>query len=130
MGVMVEGERSMATVVQDVVGNLGRIVRAEVRLAKAEVAEEITVVARQAGTAAKALVIGVVLSQLALAFLLLAGMRALEAFFNVAPWLAALLMGVVVAGVAMAVVSSGTNALKRVRLLPAPGLAHSTERGR
>ena len=109
MGVMVESERSMATVVQDVVGNLGRIVRAEVRLAKVEVAEEVTGVARQAGAAAKGLVVGAIVGQLALGFLLLAGMRALETFFNVAPWLAALLVGVLSAVVAMTMVRRGSG---------------------
>jgi hypothetical protein len=128
MGAAVDGERSIASVFHDVVGNLGRIVRAEVRLAKVEVAEEMVVAAQATGGAAKLIVAGVVVGQLALGFLLLFIVRLLEA--RVAPWLAALLVAAAAGSVAVVLLASGLKLLKGVNLLPPNALESSTGNGR
>ena len=118
MGAVVNGERTIATVVHDVVGNLGRIVRAEVRLAKVEVAEEMAMAVQAAGASAKLLVAGAAIGQLALGFLLLSFVRILETFFNLSPWLAALTIGLGTAALAIVLLATGLSQLKRVNLLP------------
>jgi hypothetical protein len=128
MGTAVDGERSIASVFHDVVGNLGRIVRAEVRLAKVEVADEMVVAAQATGGAAKLIVAGVAVGQLALGFLLLFVVRLLET--SVAPWLAALLVGAVAGSVAVVLLASGLKQLKGVNLLPPKALESSTGNGR
>jgi hypothetical protein len=128
MGAAVEGERSIASVFHDVVGNLGRIVRAEVRLAKVEVAEEMAMAAQATGGAAKRIVAGVAVGQLALGFVLLFVVRMLEA--KVAPWLAALLVAASAGSVAIVLLASGLKQLKAVSLLPPKALESSTENAR
>jgi hypothetical protein len=128
MGAAVEGERSIASVFHDVVGNLGRIVRAEVRLAKVEVAEEMAVAAQATAGAARLIVAGVAVGQLALGFLLLFVVRMLEA--KVAPWAAALLVAAGAGSVAVVLLASGLKQLKAVNLLPPKALESSTENAR
>jgi hypothetical protein len=128
MGAAVDGERSIASVFHDVVGNLGRIVRAEVRLAKVEVAEEMAVAAQATGGAAKRIVAGVAVGQLALGFFLLFVLRLLEA--QVATWAAALLVAAAAGCVAGVLLATGLKQLKGVNLLPSKGLESPTENGR
>jgi hypothetical protein len=128
MGAVIAGERSIASVVHDVMGNLSRIVRAEVRLAKVEGAEEVAVAARATAEAAKLLIAGAAMAQLALGFLFLVGMRGLEAMM--APWLAALVVGVATAAGALWLLSAGLKQLKRVTLLSSTARETSTEAAR
>ena len=106
MDAMIESERSIGSVVQDVVGNIGRIVRAEVRLAQIELVDA----AHATVEAAKLLGGGVIVGQLAIGLFLLAGVRGLETV--VAPWLAALLVALGAAAVAAALVVSGMKKLQ------------------
>ena len=121
MDAMIERERSIGSVVQDVVGNIGRIVRAEVRLAQIELVDA----AHATVEAAKLLGGGVIVGQLAIGLFLLAGVRGLETV--VAPWLAALLVALGAAAVAAALVVSGMKKLQRVILQPSKTLESLTE---
>ena len=89
------GDRSIVDVLNDIFGNLQDIVRSEIRLAKAEVGDELR------GAKASALGLGVALltSAFAALFLLLSAMYALSLVMSI--WAAALCVGV-----AMAVVST------------------------
>ena len=121
MDAMIERERSIGSVVQDVVGNIGRIVRAEVRLAQIEVLDA----AHATVEAAKLLGGGVIVGQLALGLLLLAMVRGHETV--VAPWLAALLVALGAAAVAAVFLVSGMKKLQRVTLHPSKNLESLTE---
>ena len=94
--------RSIAAVMHGIVGNVEDLVQAQVRLAKAELIQ----VVRQRGRAAKVLGVGAALGQLALGFLLLAGVSLLGT--RIPLWAAALIVGgtVGVAAVAFIVVSN------------------------
>ena len=121
MDAIIERERSIGSVVQDVVGNIGRIVRAEVRLAQIEVLDA----AHATIEAAKLIGGGIIVGQLALGLLLLAMVRGLETV--VAPWLAALLVALGAAAVAAVFLVSGMKKLQRVRLQPSKSLESLTE---
>ena len=121
MDAIIERERSIGSVVQDVVGNIGRIVRAEVRLAQIEVLDA----AHATVEAAKLIGGGIIVGQLALGLLLLAMVRGLETV--VAPWLAALLVALGAAAVAAVFLVSGMKKLQRVRLQPSKSLESLTE---
>jgi uncharacterized membrane protein YqjE len=101
-------QRSFPEVMRDIVGNLQEIVRSEFRLAKAEVKEEGT----KATRAGLTLGVGLAFSFYGLGFLLLAAMYALSIIM--AAWMAALIVGIVVAIVALGVVSAGRKQLKLV----------------
>jgi len=105
---MPDNERSISTVLEDIVANVQGIIRSEVRLAKAEVREE----AGKAGKGAGTLGAGSVLALFGLGFLFLACLRALE--IVVAPWLAALIMMVVVGTAAFILISAGIKRIRRV----------------
>lgn len=121
MDAMIESERSIGSVVHDVVGNIGRIVRAEVRLAQIELVDA----ARATVEAAKLLGAGLIIGQLALGILLLAVIRGLETV--VAPWLAALLVALGAAAVAAVFLVRGIKKLQGVRLQPSKSLESLTE---
>ena len=125
MSEVIEGERSIASVMHDVVGNLGRIIRAEVRLARIEIAEKLAMAAQATGRAATLLVAGVVVGQLALGFLLVSLLRAIE--MMVAPWLAALLVAVGAAAVAGVCLVTGLKQHKRLDLLSLKRIASPIE---
>jgi len=107
-----EGDRSIASVLGDIVGNVQQIIRAEVRLAKVEVGEEIA----RAGRGGIIAAAGAVLCMMALGFVLLAVVYALALVWPV--WAAALTVGagaVVIGGVC---ISAGLSRLKQVNLAP------------
>jgi len=106
-------ERSIASVLKDIVGNLQEIVRAEVRLAKAEVGEQLSMARR----AMVLVAVGALFATLALACLLLAIVYVLAHF--VQPWLAALLVALGVGAIAGALIAIGATQLKRISLSPA-----------
>ena len=114
---VIEGERSITTVLRDVAGNIGRIVRSEVQLARCEVTTLLARFARESGWATALLVGGAAVGQLALGFLLLAVVRGFESV--VAPWLAALVVAVAAGVVAAALVARGLKQMKRVGMLSA-----------
>jgi uncharacterized membrane protein YqjE len=104
--------RTMAEVLQDIVANIQEIFRSEFRLAKIEIQQQIAHAARSAVP----LIIGMLLGLYALGFLLLAAVHALS--LAVAPWLASLIVGVVVLAISLALVSVGRNRLKQVKVVP------------
>ena len=106
-------ERSISSLLKDIVGNLQQIIRAEVRLAKVEVAGELT----RAKQAMVLLALGGLLGAMALAFLLLGAVYALA--LVVQPWVAAVLVALGTGAVGGTLVAVGTRQLKRVSLPPA-----------
>jgi uncharacterized membrane protein YqjE len=105
-------DRSLSTVLGDIVGNIQQIIRAEIRLAKAEVSDE----AAKARRGAILLGAGALIGMLALGAIVLACIYALSIF--VAPWLAALIVGIVFAIIAGLCAAAGAKQFKRVSLAP------------
>jgi uncharacterized membrane protein YqjE len=105
-------QRSVSDVLQDIVGNLQQIIRNEFRLARVEIEEK----AARAKQPATILASGVVIGLYGFGFLLLALVYVLS--LVIAPWLAALLVGVVLAIAAAILVASGRNGLKQVDPVP------------
>ena len=106
-------ERSIASLLKDIVGNVQQIIRAEVRLAKVEIAEEVG----KARRGVILLALGGIFATLALAFLLLGAVYLLAHF--VAPWLAAILVAIGAAVIGGALVIVGVRQLQTVSLPPA-----------
>lgn len=104
--------RSMAEVLKDIAGNLQQIIRAEIRLAKVEVREEMA----KAKRAAIMIVLGAMFGALALALLLLAAVYLLAGW--VQPWLAAAIVAVGAGAVGGALAAVGAKQLKLVALPP------------
>jgi apolipoprotein N-acyltransferase len=113
----VEVGRSIADVFKDIVGNVQQIIRAEVRLAKTEVRDELLKMKRGVTIIAAGGVIGI----LAIGVLLLAAVYALSLVLP--PWAAALIVAVVTAAIAGVCVMTGIKQLKRVTLPPAKTVA-------
>ena len=105
-------QRSFPEVLQDIVGNLQEIVRSEFRLAKTELKEEAAKAAKPAATFG----VGLVFGFYGIGFLLLASVYGLSTVM--AGWLAALLVGTILAIVAIALMSSSGKKLKRVNPTP------------
>jgi hypothetical protein len=105
-------QRSVPEVLQDIIGNFERIIRSEFRLAKTEIREE----ASQAVNPVSVLGGGLVLGFLGLGFLLLASVYALS--LVIAPWLAALLVGGLLAIVSSILIASSSANLKQLNPTP------------
>jgi uncharacterized membrane protein YqjE len=105
-------QRSFPEVLRDIVGNLQEIVRSEFRLAKSELKEEAAKAAKPAATFG----VGLVLGFYGMGFLLLASVYGLSTVM--AGWLAALLVGTILAIVAIALMSTSGKKLKRVNPTP------------
>jgi len=101
-------DRSIGEMLQDIVRNIQEIIRSEVRLAKTELTQE----ASKAARAGAMVGVGAVLGLYAVGFLLLTCVYALSNV--VAPWLSALIVGVVVAAAAGIAVSMGIKNMKQV----------------
>jgi len=101
-------DRSFADVLQDIIGNVQEIVRAEVRLAKREIKEETLKV----GNAARVLVAGIVLALYAAGFLFLTWVYALESVLP--PWLAAFIVTMLLATAGAILIGAGRNRLKTI----------------
>ena len=106
------GDRSFSNVLENIVGNVQEIIRAEVRLAKAEVREE----AAKAGRASVILGAGAVLALYALGFFFLAALFALE--MTLAPWLAAIILTVAIGIAASLLIAMGVKRMKHVHPRP------------
>jgi hypothetical protein len=119
-----DGGRSVATVLQDILGNIDHMVRGEVRLAKAEALAEI----RSAAASVRLLAIGVGIAYLALAFFLLAAFLSLEA--TIRPWAAALVVAAGAAVLATAVIARGITTARREPMTYRVKLVSRTERTR
>lgn len=109
---MAAGIRSIPEILQDVLTNIQDIVRAEVRLAKAELGEELNA-ARSGGLL---IGIGAVAAIFSTLFLLLACVYALA---RVVPdWAAALIVAAAVGIAAAVTLSLGLKRLKTIRAAP------------
>lgn len=106
------GDRSIASVLQSIVGNIEHIVRSEIRLAKAEIRDE----ADKAGQASKILGVGIVLGAFSIGLFLLCCVYLLSML--VAAWMATLIVGLVIGVVSIALISSGMKQLKSVNPTP------------
>lgn len=109
---MRSAERPIFAMVQDIVSNVQTLVRAEIRLARTEIAEELDE-ARAAGILFAA---GAVAALLSLAFLLASVMFALRLVMP--SWAAALIVGLGAAGAAAICLVLGGKRFKTVQTLP------------
>ena len=109
---MTTADRSMGTVVSDIVGDLQQIVRAEVRLAKVEVREEIG----KAQRGAMFLAAGGIFLTLALGLMLLAAVYGLATIWPA--WAAALAVAAGTALVGGVLAMSGKGQIGSVDLTP------------
>jgi len=105
-------QRTFADVIKDIIADVQALIRSEVRLAKAEVREELG----KAVAAGTMLVVGGVLGLFALGFVLLTIMFALENV--VANWAAALIVGVAVAVAAGVLLLTGKQRFTQVSPKP------------
>src|ERR1044071_10320134 len=105
-------DRSFTEVFQGIIGNIQTIIRSEIQLAKTEVKEETAKAGRAAGIIAG----GAVLGLYALGFLLVTIVRALE--IVTAPWLASLIVAVLVGVVAYVTITLGRTRLNHVHATP------------
>ena len=106
------GERSIAAVLTDIVGNVQQIVRAEIRLATLEVRREVG----KARRGVSLLIIGGAIAVLALAFGLLACVYLLATV--VAPWIAALIVAAATGIVGGTLVAVGMKQMQQVAIAP------------
>lgn len=109
---MATAERSISTVLYDIVGNVQEIIRSEMRLARTEFTEELGKL-RSAGVL---LGLGVLLATFSVLFLLVAIIYALS--LVIPAWAAALVVAVAVAALAGILVGAGIRRLKAVRAAP------------
>ena len=107
-----QGERSFSEVVESIVGNVQTIIRSEIQLAKTEVKEETDKAVRASGILVAGGLFGIYVG----GFLLFTIVRALE---NVTPpWLASLIVAVLVGVAAFAAINAGRTRMRHVH--PAP----------
>jgi uncharacterized membrane protein len=97
---------------QDILGNVQDIMRSEVRLAKAEIREEIS----KAAASIRWLAVGGALGIFAVVFVLWAIVYAVGLLLPM--WAASLLVGVCLSAIAGAAVLAGVRRLKTVRAVP------------
>jgi uncharacterized membrane protein YqjE len=105
-------DRSIGTVLTDIVGDVQQIVRAETRLARAEFREELA----KAKRGATFLVAAGIVSSLALGVALLAAVYALELVWP--PWAAALAVAGVTFVIGGALAAAALQQLKNVTVSP------------
>jgi uncharacterized membrane protein YqjE len=105
-------DRSIGAVLSDIVGDLQQIIRAEIRLAKAEIRDEVG----KAKRGAFLLLTGGVMLVAALGVLLLSAVYGLATVWP--PWAAALAVGGVTAMVGVALAYSGKKQISLVELPP------------
>ena len=105
-------DRSFSAVIKDIVGNIQEIIRAEVRLARTEVREELGKAAR----GSVLLGIGGLFAVMALGFLLLGAVGLLSKV--VEPWLAAVIVAAGAGVIGGALAAIGMQHLKSVTLPP------------
>jgi uncharacterized membrane protein YqjE len=109
---MASGDRPFSAVLQDIVGNLQDIVRAEIRLAKTEVGEELAR-ARSAGVLVGA---GVIAGAFSALFLLLTTVYALS---RVVPdWAAALIVAAGIGVAAGILIARGVGRFRTIHAAP------------
>jgi uncharacterized membrane protein YqjE len=106
------GERSAGDIVQNVMRDVGEVVRGEVRLAKAEMSEKVSQAGKAAGMLGGAAVAGL----MGLAALVTAAIVGLS--MVVALWVSALIVGVLLLVSAAAMYAAGRATLKAVSPVP------------
>ena len=104
--------RSIKHILQDIVNHVSDIIRSEFHLARTEVRQDLT----HYGKASTLIGIAGVLALYAVGFVLLSAVYVLQAVM--APWLAAVLVGVTVGIVAAILYSTGRKKLKQASLRP------------
>jgi uncharacterized membrane protein YqjE len=107
-----EQEKSLGTLMRDLLQQLSTLVRDEIQLARAEMTEKTNQVAAGAGMLGAALAFGIG----AIVILLLALVLVLDAVMQA--WLAALLVGIAAAVVAMLLMNAGRSKMKARNLAP------------
>jgi uncharacterized membrane protein YqjE len=107
-----QSDRSVPEVLQDIIGNVQEILRSEVQLAKTELKEE----AAEAAAPIMTMGAGFLLAAYAVGLLLLAAVFGLATIMTT--WSAALLVGAVVAIIAVLLINSGLGGLKRINVKP------------
>jgi TRAP-type C4-dicarboxylate transport system permease small subunit len=107
------GDRSLKELLSDLSNSITTLFRQEIQLARAETSEKITQVVAALGS----IVAGAILALAALIVLLQALVIGL-AEVGIPPGWAALIVGVIVAGIAYALVHKGSNDLKAGNLAP------------
>src|SRR5688572_10758780 len=112
MTIMAAGSRSIPEILQDVLTNIQDIVRAEVRLAKAELGEELN----RARSGGLLIGVGAVAAIFSTLFLLLACVYALV--LVVPNWAAALIVAAAVGIAAAVTLSLGLKRLKTIQAAP------------
>jgi len=105
-------ERSLGELFSDLSKDTGTLVRKEVQLAKTEMSEKLTEVGKNVGF----LVIGGAIAYASLLFVLAALAVGLAGIMT--PWLAVLIVGLIVGLVAFALVQKGLSALRQTSLVP------------
>ena len=105
-------DRTIGTVLTDIVGDVQQIVRAETRLARAEFREELT----KARRGATFLIAAGIVGALALGVALLAAVYALAIIWP--PWAAALAVAGTTAVIAGVLAATGLRELKDVTIVP------------
>ncbi len=105
-------EASLGRLLGDLIGDLGELVRQELRLAQAEAAEKI----KQAENGIYAVITGLLLAFCGLLILLQALVLALSNIMP--PWLAAVSVGCVLAVLAFVFIRQGRNSLAPKNLVP------------
>lgn len=118
---MTEPDRSILTVLADIVGDIQQIIRAEFRLAKVEFSEELAKTRRRAMLAAA----GLVFVMLSLGVLALAAVWALALVLP--HWAAALVVGASLALIGGALTMTGINRMRDVQLPPEKTVASIKE---
>jgi uncharacterized membrane protein len=105
-------ETSFASLLRDLIAEIGQLFRQELRLARAETGEKLA----QAQNGIIAIVVGLLLASSALLILLQAVVLALSQI--VPAWAASVIVGVVVAIVAFILIRGGQSSLKLTNLTP------------
>src|SRR5688572_13601650 len=105
-------DRPFFQIVQEILAHLTEIIRSEVQLARTEVRADLAQVARAGAFVA----VGAVFGLLALGFVLLSVVYALDT--RLSPWLSALIVGIGVGVIAAIFLSVGRSKMKRADLKP------------
>ncbi len=106
------GERSLGELLSDLSKDTSKLVRKEMQLAKTEMSEKLTEVGKNVGF----LVIGGAIAYAALLFVLAALAVGLAEIMT--PWLAVLIVGLIVGLVAFILVQKALSALRQTSLIP------------
>jgi drug/metabolite transporter (DMT)-like permease len=109
---MATQDQSVKSLLAELVNNVSRLVRQELQLVQVETSEKTS----QALEGVFVIIGGLLLAFAALLILLLAVVEGLSEFME--PWLASLIVGVVVAVIAFVLIKVGQNSLKASSLTP------------